>query len=270
MVGLGLNPNELQQNRALTGRVLHDLNRHAQLPFADASFNVVLCTVSVDYLTRPCEVFQEVGRILTPGGLFLVLFSNRMFPQKAVKIWRQSSEEERILLVEDFFEAAGMFTKPRLFLAKGQPRPPDDKYAHLGLPSDPIYAIFADRLGGPAPGRPAPIIATPHAGTTGQDDLDQKEITKRKAAVRRTLRCPYCEQPLKKWRVPQTPFTEWDNEFMYICFNNACPYLVRGWEAMSRQGNAGMSYRLMYNPERDFCMPVPVPSLGALKAGIVE
>ena len=95
VVGLGLNRNELQANPALTGYVVHDLNRDPRLPFDDKTFDVVLNTVSVDYLTRPIEVFAEAGRVLKPVGLLLVVFSNRMFEQKAVKVWREAGEEER-------------------------------------------------------------------------------------------------------------------------------------------------------------------------------
>jgi hypothetical protein len=57
---------------------------------------------------------------------------------------------------------------------------------------------------------------------------------------------------------------------MYICFNDACPYYVRGWDKMCSQGNRGNSYRLMYNPEKDTTLPIPVPSPKALREGIVE
>src|SRR5512139_1947428 len=67
VVGLGLNGNELARNRALTEWVIHDLNRDPTLPFPDGMFDVVLNTVSVDYMTQPVEVFCEVGRILKPG-----------------------------------------------------------------------------------------------------------------------------------------------------------------------------------------------------------
>ncbi|MEE4273679.1 MAG: methyltransferase domain-containing protein, partial [Thermoanaerobaculales bacterium] len=77
VVGLGLNANELEANPVLDERVIHDLNRDPVLPFPDASFDVVLNVVSVDYLTRPFDVVAEVARVLRPGGLFLVLFSNR-------------------------------------------------------------------------------------------------------------------------------------------------------------------------------------------------
>jgi hypothetical protein len=43
-----------------------------------------------------------------------------------------------------------------------------------------------------------------------------------------------------------------------------------GWGVMDAQGNRGMSYRCMYNPDTDRCMPVPVPSIHALKDGIME
>ena len=107
-VGLGLNENELRKNKVLPEAVIHDLNKDPYLPFPDNRFDVVVNTVSVDYMTKPAEVFKEVGRVLKPGGLFLVIFSNRMFPEKAVKVWREAGEEERVLLVEDFFKEAGL------------------------------------------------------------------------------------------------------------------------------------------------------------------
>jgi SAM-dependent methyltransferase len=143
VIGLGLNPRELSQNAALRGAVLHDLNRCPYLPFADAVFDVVLNTVSVDYLTRPFEVFRDVARVLRPGGVFLVVFSNRVFPQKAVKVWLESSEAERVAIVEEFFHTASAFCPPNVIVSKNIPRPMDDRYAHLGIPSDPIYAVYA-------------------------------------------------------------------------------------------------------------------------------
>jgi SAM-dependent methyltransferase len=129
LVGLGLNAQEMERNQALDEFVVHDLNRTPTLPFENGRFDVVLNTVSVDYLIDPIAVFSEVGRVLRPGGIHLVIFSNRMFPTKVVKLWQQSSEPERIWLVEDFFRATGLFEKPRVFSSQGQPRPPEDPYA---------------------------------------------------------------------------------------------------------------------------------------------
>jgi SAM-dependent methyltransferase len=266
VVGLGLNKNELAENKALSEIVIHDLNRDPRLPFPEKTFDAVINTVSVDYMTQPVEVFREVGRILKAGGLFLVIFSNRLFPQKAVTIWKESSEEERVLLVEDFFLESGAFDKTTAFASKGKPRPKNDKYAHLGIPSDPIYAVYAENKGGGPSRRVRPKVTIPYG-----EPVDPEELEKRKKAVKETLCCPYCGEKLRKWAVPENPFeVTWDNDFMYICFNDACPYYVRGWDFMYRDGNRGASYRLMYNPEKDCCMPIPVPGPKALRKSIID
>ncbi len=142
VVGLGLNQEELDSNPVLTKRVIHDLNADPKLPFADDTFDVVINTVSVDYITQPVEVFREVARILKNKGVFAVVFSNRMFPPKAVNIWKNAKESERIDLVKKMFSAAELFFLDGYFESKGHPRPADDKYYELGIPSDPIYAVW--------------------------------------------------------------------------------------------------------------------------------
>ena len=265
IVGLGLNENELKQNERLTRHVIHDLNEDPHLPFPDATFDAVVNTVSVDYMTQPVAVFEEVGRILKPGGLFLVIFSNRMFPQKAVKVWQDADENERVILVNDFFDRSGAFEKLSRFTSKGKPRPKEDKYADQTPVSDPIYAVYAEKKGGRSKGK-RPVI-----GDFYGERMSEETLEKKKKEVKKTLRCPHCDEKLKKWEVPDNPFCQtWDNDFMYICFNDACPYFVRGWDRMYRETNQGMSYRLMYNPETDRCMPIPVPTHMALKDGIME
>ncbi len=264
-VGLGLNREELSSNPALTEIVLHDLNRDPCLPFADGTFDVVVNTVSVDYLTRPFEVFHDTGRVLKPGGLFVVIFSSRMFPEKAVKIWREASERERIWMVEDFFAVSGRFERPRTFAWQGRPRPSDDKYSFLGIRGDPVYAVFADRKGGDPARPPRPLPVFPEEGSVGKEDLARKM-----SLVKRTLRCPYCGERLRKWQVPDNPFLELDQEYLFLCFNDNCPYLLGGWDAMHRQGNLGFSHRMMFDPAREICSAVPIATLGSLKEGIVD
>ncbi len=87
LVALGMNATELAANPAATRWLVHDLNADPVLPFPDGDFDAVTCCVSVDYLTRPVEVFRDVGRVLRPGGPFVVTFSNRCFPTKAVHGW---------------------------------------------------------------------------------------------------------------------------------------------------------------------------------------
>ena len=40
-----------------------------QLPFADSSFDVVLCDNVVDHATSPRRIVEEIARVLAPGGL---------------------------------------------------------------------------------------------------------------------------------------------------------------------------------------------------------
>lgn len=71
--------------------------------FEDESFDVVCNVVSVDYLTRPREIFQEMHRILRPGGVALMSFSNRCFPTKAVAMWLQADDIGRMTIVASYF-----------------------------------------------------------------------------------------------------------------------------------------------------------------------
>lgn len=114
VVGLGLNRPEMEDNPALTEIVTHNLNRTSQLPFDDASFDGAVLTVSVQYLIHPIEVFAETGRVLRPGAPFIVTFSNRMFPTKAVAIWANASEEQRAELVGCYFTHSAAFEKIEL------------------------------------------------------------------------------------------------------------------------------------------------------------
>jgi SAM-dependent methyltransferase len=266
VVGLGLNERELESNPRLSEYIIHDINKDPRLPFEDASFDVVLNTVSIDYMTKPVEIFREVGRILRPGGLFLVIFSNRMFPSKAIRIWKESSEDERIILVEDFFKASMSFEKPTVFVSIGKPRPKEDKYSAYLKTSDPIYAVYANRIT-----ESGISIKRPKISLSIYNYPSEEETQKRMHQINDALECPYCGQRMKKWKVPDNPFCQtWENDHMFICFNDLCPYYVRGWDVMYAQTFQTMSYRCMYNPKNQKLSPIPVPSPYALKEGIVE
>ena len=68
----GMNALELGANQQLSDFEARNLNVDTTLPYEDASFDVVTCVVSVDYLTKPLEVFK-VNRVLRPGGKFILL-----------------------------------------------------------------------------------------------------------------------------------------------------------------------------------------------------
>lgn len=148
VVGLGLNRDELEKNPELDKYVLHDLNQNPVLSFESEKFDAVICTVSVEYLTRPLEVFREIYRVLNPGGLFIVTFSNRWFPPKAIGIWAQLHDYERMGLVLEYFLLGNGFEDLHTWSIRGLPRPEDDKYADRLLVSDPVYAVWGAKQAG--------------------------------------------------------------------------------------------------------------------------
>ena len=130
VVGLGMNATEMEENPQLDAYVVHNLNENPTLSLPTAEFDAAICTVSVQYMTRPLETFREVNRILKPGGIFVVSFSNRCFSTKAVAAWLASTDEQHVELVEYYFSAAGQWSTPET--AKHTPR-------H----ADPLYAVWA-------------------------------------------------------------------------------------------------------------------------------
>ena len=88
VIGHGMNAEELRANPQLDDYFIQNLNKNPVLPFERDSFDACLIAVSVQYLTDPVRVFSEIGRVLSLGGRLIVSFSNRMFPTKAVAIWR--------------------------------------------------------------------------------------------------------------------------------------------------------------------------------------
>jgi SAM-dependent methyltransferase len=135
VVGLGLNAEEMADNPRLTSSVVHDLNREPRLPFRDEAFDGAMCAVSIQYLVHPVRVFCEVHRVLRPGAPFVVSFSNRCFPTKAVAIWLGTTDRQHLALVRGYFEAAGAWSMLR----------EEDRSPAGG--GDPLYAVWARKPG---------------------------------------------------------------------------------------------------------------------------
>jgi SAM-dependent methyltransferase len=145
VTGLGMNREELAANPRLTDISVHDLNRTPVLPFENGAFDAVVCTVSVEYLTRPFDVFNEVARVLSHSGVFIVTFSNRWFPPKAIQIWPELHEFERVGLVTEYFLHTGAFSGLETWSMRGLPRPVSDRYYTQQPFSDPVYAVWGYR-----------------------------------------------------------------------------------------------------------------------------
>jgi ubiquinone/menaquinone biosynthesis C-methylase UbiE len=104
IVGVGMNEAELSANGQLTEYYVQDMNEEPSLSrFEDNSFDAICNVVSVDYLTQPREIFQEMHRILRPGGVALMSFSNRCFATKAVNMWLQADDIGRMTIVASYF-----------------------------------------------------------------------------------------------------------------------------------------------------------------------
>jgi SAM-dependent methyltransferase len=131
---LGMNKLELDGNPIADERIVHDLNADPRIPLPNECVDDAVCCVSVDYLTRPVDVFRDVARVLRPGGRFVVTFSNRLFPTKAIRGWLYSSDDEHCRIVAEYFAQSRVFGPPTV----SRRTPPD----HRG---DPLFAVWAPR-----------------------------------------------------------------------------------------------------------------------------
>ena len=133
ITGLGMNAEELADNPQLDEWVVHDLNAGPRLPFADRHFDAVICTVSVQYMIRPLDIFREVERVLEPGAPLIVSFSNRCFPQKAIALWLAMADAEHVELVRSYFGDGWDGVATRSYLPEH---------------ADPLFIVWANRSAG--------------------------------------------------------------------------------------------------------------------------
>ncbi|CAN4077095.1 unnamed protein product [Withania somnifera] len=135
IVGMGMNEEELKRNPVLTEYVVQDLNNNPKLPFGDNTFDVITNVVSVDYLTKPLDVFKEMSRVLKPGGLAIMSFSNRCFWTKAISIWTSTGDADHVMIVGSYFHYAGGFEPPQAVDISPNPGR-----------SDPMYIIYSRKI----------------------------------------------------------------------------------------------------------------------------
>ncbi len=135
VIGHGMNEAELAANPRLARFFVQDLNRRPSLPLDGGSCDAALCCVGVQYLQQPAAVFADVARVLRPGAPFVVSFSNRCFPTKAVAIWRALDSSGHASLVRLYLERAGFADVEARVLADGRR-------------SDPLIALIGRAPGG--------------------------------------------------------------------------------------------------------------------------
>jgi len=133
LVVTGMNAAELAGNAMADEWSVGDLNADPRLPYEDASFDAVTCAVSVDYLSRPLEVFAEAARVLRPDGLFVCTFSNRCFPTKAIRGWLATDDRGRCAIVAAYAELTAGLAEPIV------------QHRNPGAAGDPLYAVVMRR-----------------------------------------------------------------------------------------------------------------------------
>ena len=133
LVVTGMNGAELAANPMAHEWTVQDLNATPVLPFDDDSFDAVTCCVSVDYLTRPLDVFAEVARVLRSGGRFVCTFSNRCFPTKAIRGWLSTDDRGHVAIVATYFDLTDGFDAPVA------------EHRNPRVRGDPLYAVHATR-----------------------------------------------------------------------------------------------------------------------------
>jgi SAM-dependent methyltransferase len=141
--GHGLNAKELGRNPRLNHYFVQDINANPQLPLPEQDFDAVLICVSVQYVQYPEAIFSEIHRILKPGGVAIISFSNRMFFEKAIQAWRDASEPARVQLVKGYFNSVPGFSTPEVV---SQQSTVPDILRWMGIAGgDPFYAVIAYR-----------------------------------------------------------------------------------------------------------------------------
>ena len=76
------------------------------------------------------------------------------------------------------------------------------------------------------PGRSRPVTSSaPSLAQRGPlDTIERKPVV------------PHCGEPLDQVGATRNS-NSWSGEYQYVCFNDDCPYFVRGWDWMREQFN---------------------------------
>ena len=134
-VGLGLNPIEMENNPDLDEFFVQNINVDPTLPFEANYFDAVVIVVSIQYVSKPIELFQEIARILKPDSSCHVIYSNRMFPTKAVWLWKALSDDMRAQLIASYFHSTNNFGKPEF----------KNITEVTGSPIDPVFVVSSKK-----------------------------------------------------------------------------------------------------------------------------
>jgi SAM-dependent methyltransferase len=141
VIGHGLNARELEDNPRLDRHWLQNLNLDQRLPLETGSVDAALIVAGWQYLQQPEEVATELLRVVRPGGQLIVAFSNRMFAQKAPRIWTDGGDRDHLAVVARVLVAQG-WPVPQLI---AEATPAQGPLGWLGGKGDPFFAVIAEK-----------------------------------------------------------------------------------------------------------------------------
>jgi len=139
VIGHGLNRVELEKNIRLDSFWVQDLNVNHKFPLDDSSIDVCLMAAAWQYLQYPEEIAAEIKRVVSPGGLLIVSFSNRAFWIKTPSVWKESSDSGRIEYIRNVLTSEG-WSNIEVFIAKEEPK---SILPLLGIGTDPFFSVIA-------------------------------------------------------------------------------------------------------------------------------
>mmetsp|Transcript_13469 Transcript_13469/g.20073 ORF Transcript_13469/g.20073 Transcript_13469/m.20073 type:complete len:224 (-) Transcript_13469:14-685(-) len=108
VIGVGMNAEEMETNPQLTSYYIQNLNLQPNMSqFENESFDIIFCSLSVDYLIEPKVVFEELQRVLRKDGVCIMTFSNRYFRKKVIQMWLDCDDAGRMDIVASYFYYSG-------------------------------------------------------------------------------------------------------------------------------------------------------------------
>jgi SAM-dependent methyltransferase len=141
VIGHGLNELELGANPRLDRHWVQNLNSDQHLPLEDGSVDAALIVAGWQYLQYPEAIATELLRVVRPGGQLIVAFSNRMFVQKAPRVWAEGSDRDHLTYVARVLMAQGWPT-PSLIAESTRAEGPLGWFGGRG---DPFFAVIANK-----------------------------------------------------------------------------------------------------------------------------
>ncbi len=139
VIGHGLNKEELDRNKALDYYWIQNFNTNQKISLEDETIDYCLMVAAWQYLQYPEKIAEEISRILTQNGKFIIAFSNRAFWHKSPNIWTYSNEIERVEYVRNILVTNG-FCEPNVIRRFTQ----ENSFLPF-LNRDPFYCIISEK-----------------------------------------------------------------------------------------------------------------------------